>query len=135
MKSINREELKHAIDRGNVVLVDARSPEKFCQSHLPAAVNIPAGQAAELAPRLIPDKNAALVTYCVNFTWRLSEQLARELQTLGYKNVRIYEEGRQDWMNAGLPLEGSSPYEPVPRFQPSTSEAEAQERLKQVGSA
>lgn len=133
MNSIGREELKQAIDRGEVILVDARSPEKFSKSHLPAALNIPLGQAAELAPQLIPDKNAALVTYCVNFTWKLSEQLTRELQTLGYKNVRTYEEGRQDWMNAGLPLEGSAPYEPVPRFQPSTSEAEAQERLKQAG--
>jgi 3-mercaptopyruvate sulfurtransferase SseA len=72
------------------------------------------------------------VTYCVNFTWKLSEQLARELQALGYRNVRTYEEGRQDWMNAGLPLEGSAPYDPVPRFQPSTTEAEAEEKLKQV---
>ncbi|HEU5234146.1 MAG TPA: rhodanese-like domain-containing protein [Terriglobales bacterium] len=132
MKSITREELKQAIDRGDVILIDARSPEKFLKSHLPAAVNIPAGQAAELAARSIPDKNAAVVTYCVNFTWKLSEQLARELQALGYQDVRIYEEGRQDWMNAGLPLEGSAPYEAVPRFQPSATEAEAQERLRQV---
>lgn len=133
MNPIGREELKQAIDRGEVILVDARSPEKFRKSHLPSALNIPVGHAAELAPQLIPDKNAALVTYCVNFTWKLSEQLAREFYALGYKNVRIYEEGRQDWMNAGLPLDGSSPYEPVPRFEPSSSEAEAQERLKQVG--
>jgi rhodanese-related sulfurtransferase len=133
MNSITREELKQAIDRGEVILVDARSPEKFRKSHLPAALNIPAGHAADLAPKLIPDKNAALVTYCVNFTWKLSEQLARELQSLGYNKVRIYEEGRQDWMNAGLPLEGSAPYEPVPRFKPSVTEAEAQNRLKQVG--
>ena len=133
MNSISREELKQALARGEVILVDARSPEKFRKSHLPAALNIPAGTAAELAPQLVPDKNAALVTYCVNFTWKLSEQLARELEMLGYKNVRTYEEGRQDWMNAGLPLEGSAPYDPVPSFQPSTTEAEAQERLKQAG--
>lgn len=132
MKSISREELKQAIDRSDVILLDARSPEKFHKSHLPAAINIPAGRAAELAPQLVPNKNAFLVTYCVNFTWKLSEQLARELQALGYKNVRIYEEGRQDWMNAGLPLEGSAPYEPVPRFEPSTNEAEAEDKLKRV---
>ena len=132
MNSISREELKQAIDRGEVIILDARSPEKFHKSHLPAALNIPAGQAADLAPRLIPDKNVRLVTYCVNFTWKLSEQLARELQALGYKNVRTYEEGRQDWMNAGLPLEGSAPYEPAPRFEPSTNEAEAEDKLKRV---
>lgn len=133
MKSISREELEQAIDRGDVIVVDAQSPEKFQKSHLPAALNIPAGRAAELVAELIPNKTAPIVTYCVNFTWKLSEQLARELRTLGYKNVRIYEEGRQDWMNAGLPLEGSAPYEPVPHFEPSSSESEAQERLRRVG--
>ena len=132
MHSITREELKQAIEHNDIVIVDARSPEEFQKSHLPAALNIPAGRAAELAPQLIPSKNARLVTYCVNFTWKLSEQLARELRTLGYKNVRIYEEGRQDWMNAGLPLQGSAPYEPVPHFEPSTSESEAQEQLRRV---
>jgi rhodanese-related sulfurtransferase len=132
MNAISREELKQAIERGEVILVDARSAEKFHKSHLPAALNIPAGRAAELAPQLLPNKDACVVTYCVNFTWKLSEQLARELQALGYRNVRTYEEGRQDWMNAGLPLEGSAPYDPVPRFQPSTTEAEAEEKLKQV---
>jgi rhodanese-related sulfurtransferase len=132
MKSISREELKQAIDRGAVIILDARSPEKFQKSHLPAALNIPAGRAAELAPQLVPNKNAFLVTYCVNFTWKLSEQLARELQALGYRKVRTYEEGRQDWMNAGLPLEGSAPYEPVPQFHPSSTEAEAEEKLRQV---
>lgn len=132
MNSISREELRRAIDHGEVILVDARSEEKFQKSHLPAAINIPTGRGAELAPKLIPDKNAALVTYCVNFTWKLSEQLARELQALGYQNVRTYQEGRQDWMSAGLPLEGSAPYEPVPQFHSSATEAEAQEQLKRV---
>jgi rhodanese-related sulfurtransferase len=132
MKSISREELRQAIARSEVILVDARSPEKFEKSHLPAALNMPAGRAAELAPNLLPDKNASLVTYCVNFTWRLSEQLARELQALGYNNVRNYEEGRQDWLQAGLPLEGSAPNESGAGFQPSSNEAEAQEQLKRV---
>ena len=130
MNSISREDLKQITSRGEAVLVDARTPEKFNKSHLPGAINIPAGKAADLAPVLLPDKRALIVTYCVNFTWKLSEQLARELTALGYENVRNYQEGRQDWMAAGLPLEGSAPYEPVKGFQPSESEAEAEERLR-----
>jgi rhodanese-related sulfurtransferase len=130
MQSISREDLKQSISRGDVILVDARSPEKFNKSHLPGSINIPAGRAADLSPMLLPDKLALVVTYCVNFTWKLSEQLARELEALGYENVRNYQEGRQDWMAAGLPLEGSAPYEPVKGFQPSESEAEAEKRLR-----
>ena len=133
MKPISRDELKQAIERDEVIVIDARAPEKFRKSHLPRAINIPAGRAAELAPQKLPDKNAAIVTYCVNFTWKLSDQLARELRALGYRNVRNYEEGRQDWMQAGLPLEGSAPYEPAARFRPSNNEAEAHEQLKRIG--
>src|SRR5690349_421864 len=84
MQAISREDLKQALDRHQVVLLDARSPEEFAKSHLPGAINVPAGRASELAPQLLPDKNALIVTYCVNFTWKLSEQLARELIALGY---------------------------------------------------
>jgi len=106
MQSISREELKRAVEAGKAVLVDALSPEEFNKSHLPGAINIPADRVAELAPRLLPDKNAFVVTYCLNFTWKLSEQVARELVNLGYRKVADYQEGKQDWMKGGLPLEG-----------------------------
>ena len=34
-----------------------------------------------------------------------SEIAARRLSTLGYTNVREYAEGKEDWVNAGLPVE------------------------------
>jgi rhodanese-related sulfurtransferase len=30
---------------------------------------------------------------------------ARELAAMGYTNVRDYAEGKQDWIDAGLPVE------------------------------
>ncbi|MEY2517597.1 MAG: hypothetical protein QOJ89_4955, partial [bacterium] len=30
---------------------------------------------------------------------------AEQLAALGYANVRRYEEGKQDWMEAGLPVQ------------------------------
>ena len=33
------------------------------------------------------------------------ENAARELAALGYTNVRDYAEGKQDWIDAGLPVE------------------------------
>jgi len=32
---------------------------------------------------------------------------------MGYRNVREYAEGKQDWLAAGLPAEGTHPREPV----------------------
>ena len=45
---------------------------------------------------------------------------ARELAALGYKNVREYVEGKQDWIQAGMPAEGEHPREPIPK--PSDAE-------------
>jgi rhodanese-related sulfurtransferase len=67
--SITRDELKQKIDRKeNFHLVEALAPEKFIQAHLPAAINIPYDRVRELAPQLLPDKNAEIVTYCAAVT-------------------------------------------------------------------
>jgi rhodanese-related sulfurtransferase len=36
----------------------------YDDAHLPGAVNLPPGRVAELAPRLLPDKDAEIVVYC-----------------------------------------------------------------------
>ncbi len=66
---ISRDELKQKIERKDYFfLVDALAPEKYRHSHLPGAINIPAAQVRELAPRLLPEKAAEIVTYCASST-------------------------------------------------------------------
>ena len=63
--TITRDELKAKIDRGDPFrLVEALPPEAYRKGHLPGAVNVPADQVAERAPRLLPDKSAEIVVYC-----------------------------------------------------------------------
>ena len=59
----------------------------------------------ERAPELLPDKDALIVTYCSNTACQTSRIAAEKLAKLGYTNVRRYEEGKQDWDEAGLELE------------------------------
>jgi rhodanese-related sulfurtransferase len=66
---ISRDELKAKIDRGDdFALVEALSEESYRDWHLPGAINIPADRVNELAPRLVPDRNAEIVVYCSKFT-------------------------------------------------------------------
>jgi len=51
---------------------------------------------------VLPDKGAAIVTYCSNTARPNSGQVAAQLARLGYTNVRKYAEGIQDWVEAGL---------------------------------
>lgn len=103
---ITRDELKAKLDRGeNPVIVEALPPMYYEDAHLPGALNLPHNEVDELAPKLIPSKSAEVVVYCSNTPCQNSGIAARRLDTLGYSNVREYEEGKEDWVAAGLPTE------------------------------
>ena len=102
---ITRSELAEEIDRGAVVVVETLGPQYFEQGHLPGAINIPHTDVAELAPSLLPDRDAAIVVYCSNTQCQNSAIAQGALRRMGYGNVRKYAEGKQDWEAAGLPLE------------------------------
>ena len=101
---ITRDELRELIDRNAVVVVETLAPAYYESGHLPGAINIPHTEVKALAPALLPDKDAAIVTYCSNTACPNSAVAQAQLRKLGYTNVRKYAEGKQDWQEAGLPL-------------------------------
>ena len=103
--TITRDELQAAIENGDVIVVETLGPQYYDDAHLPGAINIPYTETARLAPALLPDKAAAIVTYCSNTACRNSEIVASQLRAMGYSDVRKYAEGKEDWREAGLPLE------------------------------
>ena len=108
-REITREELKAKLDRGEeVVLVETLGPKYYGDAHLPGAINVPHTEVDELAPKMLPDKSAQVVVYCSNRACQNSPQAARRLEALGYENVYDYEEGKQDWIEAGLPTESGT---------------------------
>ena len=103
---ISRDELKRKLDRSDpFVLLEALPATYFEDAHLPGAQNLPHDQVDALAPTLIPDRSTEVVVYCANAPCPNSEIAARRLIALGYANVREYAEGKEDWVNAGLPVE------------------------------
>jgi len=104
---LTREQLRQKIESGEpFVLVDALSPMSYAASHLPGAISMPPGRVDELASRRIPDLGTEVVVYCASATCDSSVIVANRLIELGYRNVRHYAEGKDDWAEAGLPLEG-----------------------------
>jgi rhodanese-related sulfurtransferase len=104
---ITRDELKAEIADGTVV-IDALPASYFSQQHLPTAINIVEDEVDALAKELLPILDAAIATYCSNEACANSGRVATRLEALGYTNVRKYREGIQDWVEAGLPTEGSA---------------------------
>ncbi|MEU6998713.1 rhodanese-like domain-containing protein [Nonomuraea sp. NPDC046570] len=104
---ITRNELKAAIDAGTVTVVDALGGEYYAKQHLPGALALVRDDVDNLAASLLPDLDAAIVTYCSNPACPNSGQVADRLTALGYTNVRKYREGIEDWTDAGLPTESA----------------------------
>ena len=106
VQAISRDSLKAALDRREpLVLLEALPPMYFEDAHLPGARNVPHDQVDELAASLIPSKDTQVVVYCANLPCQNSVIAAKRLAQLGYTNVREYAEGKQDWIEAGLPVE------------------------------
>ena len=65
VENIDLDELRAKLDRGDpVVLLEVLAPRYYRHSHLPGALNLPPGNTAEMAPDLLPDKEAEIVLYC-----------------------------------------------------------------------
>src|SRR3569623_777362 len=102
---ITRGELQAEIAAGTVTVIDALPESYYAQQHLPSAINIVEADVAALAAVLLRDVDAPIVTYCSNQACANSGRVATRLEALGYRNVRKYREGIQDWVEAGLPTE------------------------------
>lgn len=87
-----------------VTLVEVLGPPYFATGHLPGAVNITPNRVAELAAVLLPDKNADIVIYGAQRHSPAADAVGRELSNLGYCNIATYLDGKQGWVEAGLPL-------------------------------
>jgi rhodanese-related sulfurtransferase len=105
VKEISREQLKDKLDRrDDFVLVEALSRRHYEISHLPGAINLPY-EFVDEAEKVLPDKRAEIVVYCMNERCESSRQEARELEEMGYENVLHYAGGKQGWIKARLPVE------------------------------
>ncbi|MFD9125063.1 rhodanese-like domain-containing protein [Kitasatospora sp. NPDC059571] len=104
---ITRDELAAAIKADAVTVVDALGGEYYARQHLPGALALAPADVDARAAALLPDRGAAIVTYCSNPACPNSGQVAGRLTALGYTDVRKYREGIQDWVEAGLPTESA----------------------------
>jgi rhodanese-related sulfurtransferase len=65
--TISTEQLKAKLDRKDgIKLVETLAPERYREAHIPGAMNIPPEKIKELAPRLLPNKDAEIITYCTS---------------------------------------------------------------------
>jgi rhodanese-related sulfurtransferase len=106
VRSIDRDALVARLASENPPRLVEALPEKYYRDwHLPGALHLPLGDVESRAASALPDRDAEVVVYCASASCRNSGAAARRLGLLGYGNVFVYPGGKQDWRDAGLPIE------------------------------
>jgi rhodanese-related sulfurtransferase len=105
-KQITRQQLQERLASGRMPVLVEALPERYYRDwHLPGARNMPHDQVAALAGSVLPNRGAEIVVYCASATCQNSHIAARQLEQMGYTDVSVYAGGKQDWSEAGLPIE------------------------------
>jgi len=99
--------LKQYFDADAAMIVDARDPEEFAESHIAGAVNLPYDEAVTDPVRLeqLNTDGRPIVTYCGGGNCEVSLSLAYELVYAGHHPVAVYMGGFPEWEQAGYPVE------------------------------
>ncbi len=96
-----------AVDSGTqIVFVDARPPTDYEFGHIPDAVNVPYYEPEQHLDSL--PKDAWIVAYC-ECPHAEAEQVAQALETNGFTQVRVIDEGLQGWRDLGREIVGGTP--------------------------
>lgn len=89
----------------HTIFIDARPKEDYLKGHIKGALNLYMEEYDTWAPKVLPNvpKEATIVTYCGAEECELSLFLARNMNVDGYKNLKIFFGGWEEWLKAGLP--------------------------------
>jgi len=105
-------EAKERFDSGMGFFIDARSADAYRKGHILNAVSLPEedfeNRIAEVKD-LIPDSSEFIViVYCDGEECEASDKLEKKLEGYGYKNIRVFFGGWNEWVKAGYPIEDTS---------------------------
>jgi rhodanese-related sulfurtransferase len=87
------------------VFVDAREAVDYAKGHVPGAVNVTVDGFKSGKEKLAAPKGSLVVVYCSGGDCELSHDLSKLLAKAGFKKVRIYAGGWDEWEALGQPVE------------------------------
>jgi rhodanese-related sulfurtransferase len=89
------------------LFVDSRSEEEYGKGHIPGAVSVSLEEVNKGRKNLLEQlpSNRLLVIYCEGGDCLTSLNLGKLLYQKGFKNIRIFSGGWNEWVAAGKPVE------------------------------
>lgn len=108
-KTIEQEELKRRLEEDDdLILIEVLSEREYRRVHIRGAINIPFKEIAHGARDRFPPEQP-IVVYCADRQCRASVIAAEKLEQSGFRNIWEYRGGKQDWQQAGYPMESGEP--------------------------
>jgi rhodanese-related sulfurtransferase len=100
MREIGASDLKTAMDRGEVQLIDVREPDEFAREHIPGAKLVPL---STFDPAQVgPEPGKRLIVHCLS--GKRAVQAIEKLQAAGAADVANLTGGIGAWKQAGYPV-------------------------------
>ena len=97
-------ELKTAIEKKQVTVIDANGTDSYKDGHIPGAIDFEAN--AENLEKVLPkDKDALIVAYCGGPQCMAYQAAAKKAKAMGYTNVKHLSAGISGWKGAGEKVE------------------------------
>ena len=100
------EELMEAPDHAghDVTVINVLDHKTFEDCRIKGSINVELDKLNNYVADWDRDRN--IVVYCASYDCPLSEQAYETLNNMGFRNVRAYEGGMQEWREMGYPNEG-----------------------------
>jgi rhodanese-related sulfurtransferase len=99
------EEVAEAIDRGDLVLIDVRTPQEYLNERIAGAMNYPM---QEFDPATLPEDGAKRIVFHCG-SGKRSETVARKTLASGRARIAHMEGGFGAWKEGGLPHISTDP--------------------------
>lgn len=109
--AISRAALARSIAAGSVVVVEALGADFYRNGHLPNAVNLSLSSPDAVVRRVVDATDRPIVVYGTAGGGEAAE-LAHRIERLCGREVSVYAGGKEDWAEAGLPIEGTGQIAP-----------------------
>ena len=97
---ISIKDLKSAIAKKQVTVIDVNGTDSYREGHIPTAINFEAAE-KDLAKVLPKDKDALIVAYCGGPQCQAYQAAAQKAVAMGYTNVKHLSAGISGWKGAG----------------------------------
>jgi len=101
---VSIKELKSAIEKKEVTVIDVNGSDSYKSGHIPTAIDFET-KGAEIEKMLPKDKNALIVAYCGGPQCMAYKAAAKKAVALGYTNVKHLSAGISGWTSAGEKVE------------------------------